>query len=96
MSTTPEFNIDHLALLARLDLSAEEKAAYTAQIGEVLEHMAKLREVDVTGIEPMAHAIPLDNVWRGDEAEAGLPVEEALRNAPARRDNMIAVPPVVE
>lgn len=96
MATTPEFNIDDLAMLARLNLSAEEKAAYTAQIGEVLEHMAKLREVDVTGIEPMAHAIPLDNVWREDVPEAGLPVEEALRNAPARRENMIAVPPVVE
>jgi aspartyl-tRNA(Asn)/glutamyl-tRNA(Gln) amidotransferase subunit C len=96
MADTPEFNIDHLALLARLNLSAEEKAAYTGQLGEVLAHMAKLREVDVTGVEPMAHAIPLDNVWRADEPRPGLPVAEVLRNAPAQRDHMIAVPPVVE
>lgn len=96
MSDAPDFNIDHLARLARLNLTGEEKVAFTTQLGEVLEHMAKLREVDVSGVEPMAHAIPLDNVWRGDEARPGLPVEEALRNAPAKRENMIAVPPVVE
>ena len=52
--------------------------------------------VDVTGIEPTAHAFPVVNVWADDVAQPGLPVEAALRNAPAQRENMIAVPKVVE
>ncbi len=96
MSTVPDLNIDHIAKLARLELSEDEKAAFTAQLGEVLGHIEKLKEVNVDGIEPMAHAFPLDNVWRDDVARPGLSVEDALRNAPAQRNNMIAVPPVVE
>ena len=58
--------------------------------------MRQLEQVDVTGVEPTAHAFPLFNVWADDLAKPGLPVEAALRNAPAQRDNMIVVPKVVE
>ena len=57
---------------------------------------AKLKQVDVTGVEPMAHAAPVFNVWREDVAQPGLSVEQALRNAPAQRQNMVVVPKVVE
>ena len=96
MSKTPELNIDHVAKLARLALTAEEKAMYATQLGDVLAYIETLKEVDVSGVEPTAHAFPLYNVWREDKAEPGLPVEKVLMNAPAQRDNMIVVPKVVE
>ena len=92
----PQLNIEHTAKLARLALTAEEKATFSQQLGTVLHHIEQLSKVDVTGIEPTAHAFPVTNVWAEDVAKAGLPVDQALRNAPAQRDNMIAVPKVVE
>ena len=62
----------------------------------MLAYIAQLNEVDVSGVEPTAHAFPIVNVWAADVAEPGLAVEDALRNAPAKRDNMFAVPRVVE
>lgn len=96
MSQPADFNIDHLANLARLALTAEEKARFSAQIGDVLAYIAQLKEVDVSGVEPTAHAFPVFNVWAEDMPQPGLPVEVALRNAPAQRDHMIVVPKVVE
>ncbi len=97
MSALPEdLNIDHIANLARLALTAEEKAKFAAQLGDVLASIEQLKRVDVTGVEPTAHGFPIYNVWAEDEAQPGLPVEKALRNAPAQRQNMIVVPKVVE
>lgn len=96
MSTAPQLDIDHVAKLARLALSPEEKAKFAQQLGDVLHHIAQLEKVDVTGIEPMAHAAPVFNVWAEDVARPGLPVEAALKNAPAQRDHMVVVPKVVE
>jgi aspartyl-tRNA(Asn)/glutamyl-tRNA(Gln) amidotransferase subunit C len=96
MSSAPDLNIDHVAKLARLALTPEEKARYAAQLGDVLAYIETLKEVDVSGVEPTAHAFPLYNVWREDKAHPGLPVEKALMNAPAQKDNMISVPTVVE
>jgi aspartyl-tRNA(Asn)/glutamyl-tRNA(Gln) amidotransferase subunit C len=96
MSKAPELNIDHIAKLARLALTPEEKASFAAQLGDVLRYIETLGEVDVSAVEATAHAFPLSNVWREDAAEPGLPVEKALANAPAQRDNMVAVPKVVE
>jgi aspartyl-tRNA(Asn)/glutamyl-tRNA(Gln) amidotransferase subunit C len=96
MSKAPDLKIDHLAKLARLALSEEEKTRYAAQISGILSYIETLNEVDVSGVEPTAHAFPLFNVWREDKAEPGLPVEKALQNAPAQRDNMVSVPKVVE
>jgi len=76
-----ELDLDALARLARLALTSEEKATF---------------QVDVTGVEPSAHAHPQHNVWQEDEVGPGLPPEEALRNAPAQREQMVAVPKVVE
>jgi aspartyl-tRNA(Asn)/glutamyl-tRNA(Gln) amidotransferase subunit C len=95
-SSPTDLNIDHVASLARLALTPEEKAHFASQLGDVLAAIEKLKQVDVTGVEPTAHAFPLFNVWEADEARPGLPVQEALRNAPAQRDHMIVVPKVVE
>lgn len=96
MPAPADLNIDHVAKLARLALTPEEKATFALQLGEVLHHIEQLSKADVSGVEPTAHAFPVYNVWAEDVAQPALPVEAALRNAPARRDNMIVVPKVVE
>lgn len=96
MSSAPQLDIDHVAKLARLALTAEEKATFARQLGSVLHHIEQLSKVDVAGIEPSAHAFAVHNVWQEDVARSGLPVDQALRNAPAQRDHMVVVPKVVE
>lgn len=96
MASRPEFDIDHVANLARIALTPEEKARFSAQLADVLAHISRLQEVDVSGIEPTAHAFPMDNVWAEDAPGPGLSPEEALRNAPSKRDGMFVVPKVVE
>lgn len=97
MSAEPtEINLDYVANLARIRLTPEEKETYGSQLGSILEYFQKLREVDVDGIEPMAHAFDLANVWGEDIAEAGLSPEAGLQNAPAQREQQIVVPKVVE
>lgn len=96
MSANSDLNIDYLANLARLALTGAEQEKFSRQLGDILHYVDKLRQVDVTGVEPMAHASPVFNVWAEDVARPGLPVAEALRNAPAQRHHMIVVPKVVE
>ncbi len=96
MSQPADLNIDHVAQLARLALTPEEKAKFAQQLGDVLHHIEQLKKVDVTGVEPTAHAAPVFNVWADDVAKPGLPVDLALKNAPAQRDHMVVVPKVVE
>jgi len=96
MSAPGKLDIDHVARLARLALTPEEKARFAAQLGDVLNYVSQLAEVDIAGIEPTAHAFPVSNVWDEDVPRPGLPVEAALRNAPSQRDHMFVVPKVVE
>ena len=96
MPPAPDLDIDYVANLARLALSPAEQRKFARQLGDILHYVEKLKQVDVAGVEPMAHASPVFNVWAADVARPGLPVEQALRNAPARRDDMIVVPKVVE
>ena len=96
MPKPDDLRLDHVANLARLDLTPEEKARFATQLGDVLAYVAQLNEVDVSGVEPTAHAFPVVNVWAQDVPEPGLSVEEALLNAPERRDNMFVVPKVVD
>ncbi len=96
MASAPDLDLDHIARLARLALTPEEKVIYSAQLGDVLRHIAHLQEVDVSAVEPTAHAFPLTNVWAADVPGEALPVDVALRNAPAQRDQMFVVPKVVE
>ena len=96
MAETPRIDIDHVAKLARLALTPEEKAVFGSQLAGILSRVEALGRVDVSGIEPSAHAAAVNNVWREDAARPGLPVADALRNAPAQRDHMVVVPKVVE
>ncbi len=92
----PEFDIRYIAHLARLSLTAEEERKLGGQLGTILDYFAKLRELDVTGLEPMAHALPLANVVRPDTAHPSLPHDDALRNAPASANGLFVVPKIVE
>ena len=96
MSASEDLNIDRIANLARLALTPEEKEKFSAQLADVLTNIEKLKQVNVDGVEPTAHAFPIYNVWADDIAKPGLSVEDVLRNAPEKRDNMIVVPKVVE
>jgi aspartyl-tRNA(Asn)/glutamyl-tRNA(Gln) amidotransferase subunit C len=91
-----DLDIEHVAVLARIALTADERARFSAQLGDVLASIALLQEVDVEGVEPTAHASPVFNVWAADHAGPALPVEVALRNAPEQREGMFAVPKVVD
>ena len=91
-----DFNIRYVARLARIELAPEEERTLGAQLGNILGYVAKLKEVDVSQVEPMAHAFPLVNVTRPDEPAAPLAHEEAMRNAPARAGGLFVVPKIVE
>jgi len=91
-----DLKLDHIANLARINLTADEKERFGRQLGDVLAYVALLNEVDVEGVEPTAHAYPVVNVWADDVPEPGLSFEDALRNTPEKRDNMFVVPKVVE
>lgn len=94
--SAPDFNIKYVAHLARLKLSPEEETQLGAQLGNILGYIEKLKEVDVTGVEPTAHAFPMVNVFRADEVRPGLSNDDALRNAPKRASGLFVVPKVVE
>ena len=96
MTKPKDLDLDHVATLARINLTPEEKERFASQIGDVLAHIAQLNEVDVSGVEPTAHAFPVVNVWADDIPEPGLSVGDALLNAPEKRDNMFVVPKVVD
>jgi aspartyl-tRNA(Asn)/glutamyl-tRNA(Gln) amidotransferase subunit C len=91
-----DIDVKYVAHLARLTLSAEEEQKIGAQLSNILGYIEKLKEVDVTGVEPTAHAFPLVNVTRPDEVRPSLSNEEALRNAPSTANGLFIVPKIVE
>ena len=90
------FNIEYIAHLARLELSPQERAKLGGQLAPILGYVTKLQELDVSGIEPTAHAVPLVNITRPDEVLPSLPHEEAIRNAPSQANRLFMVPKIVE
>lgn len=88
--------IEHIAALARLRLTDEEKARYREQLSAVLDYMTKLRQVDTSAIEPTATVLPLRTVLRPDAVRPSLTLAELLANAPAAEADMFRVPPVLE
>jgi aspartyl-tRNA(Asn)/glutamyl-tRNA(Gln) amidotransferase subunit C len=91
-----EIDIAHVAKLARLELTDDETARLRAQLGQILEHAARVGEVAAADVEPTASPIPRANVYREDVPEPSLPVEEALRNAPEREGDRFRVPRIAE
>ena len=95
MKITKE-EVEYVAHLARLDFSEAEKVKFTSQLNNILMYMDKLNEVDTTGIEPMSHAIALQNAFRDDAVEESLGLELSLSNAPEARGPFFRVPKVIE
>jgi aspartyl-tRNA(Asn)/glutamyl-tRNA(Gln) amidotransferase subunit C len=91
-----EIDIEHVARLARLELTDEEKARLREQLGVILEAAAKVSEVATDDVPPTAYAIARSNVLRPDEITPSLTVEEVLSNAPEVEDDRFKVPRVVE
>jgi len=92
----PAIDINYVAHLARLALTPQEQQKCGGQLGYILEHIEKLKELDVTNIEPTAHASLRVNVTRADEVRSSLPHDDALRNAPAQANGLFIVPKIVE
>jgi aspartyl-tRNA(Asn)/glutamyl-tRNA(Gln) amidotransferase subunit C len=95
MSLSPD-DVRWVAHLARLELSAEELATMTRQLSAILEYVDLLKQVNTDGIEPLAHPLPLQNVFREDEPAPSLSVNAALANAPQRHGDFYSVPAVLE
>ena len=91
-----EIDIEHVARLARLNLTDEEKTRLRAQLGVILEHAARVQEVAADDVPPTAQAVPRANVLRPDIVEPGLTHEEALSNAPEEEAGRFKVPRIVE
>lgn len=90
-----EQEVRHVAKLARLACTDEEIVRLTAQLGAILDYVAQLQEIDTTDVEPLAHCLPISNVFRDDAVRPSLSNEEALANAPDRDGEFFAVPKVL-
>jgi aspartyl-tRNA(Asn)/glutamyl-tRNA(Gln) amidotransferase subunit C len=91
-----KIDVNYVAHLARLELSAGEVERFSRQLDDILGYVRQLEQLDVENIEPMAHATPVYDVMREDQARPGAGTESALGNAPERSSNQFRVTRVVE
>jgi aspartyl-tRNA(Asn)/glutamyl-tRNA(Gln) amidotransferase subunit C len=96
MSKITEAEVRETALLARLELADDEVARLTGELDKILGYMETLNRLDVSGVEPTTHAVPMDLPLREDRLGPQLPVEEALADAPRRQDSLFEVPKIIE
>lgn len=95
MSLTTD-QVRWVAHLARLELSDTDLQTLTRQLSAILDYVNQLQQVNTDGVEPLAHPLPIHNVFRDDEPASSLPVDAALANAPDRHDDFYGVPAVLE
>ena len=93
---TSKIDVSYVAHLARLHLTADEQVRFAAQLKDILAYVAKLNEVDVSGVAPTAHAITRANVWRADEVRPSLATATVMANAPEQARDLFIVPRIVE
>ena len=91
-----DFDIKYVANLARITLTPDQEARLGSQLDDILGYVKKLEELDVSDVEPMAHAVPLYNVMRADEVKPSISNDEALANAPKKANGLFVVPKIVE
>ncbi|MGH7366055.1 MAG: Asp-tRNA(Asn)/Glu-tRNA(Gln) amidotransferase subunit GatC [Candidatus Rokuibacteriota bacterium] len=89
-------DVEHVARLARLELSAAEKERMSRELDGILTYIDKLRALDTTGVEPTSHAVPVTNVMRDDVPRPSLPRADTLANAPDRQGELFRVPKIIE
>jgi len=88
--------VEHVAKLARLEVSEDEKAMFARQLSAILTHMDQLKEVDTEGVDPTTTVLPTENVFREDAVKPSLTQERALANAPDQADGFLRVPKILE
>lgn len=87
--------VDHIAELARLELTESELEEYTSQLNKILEYVEKLNKLNTENVEPLSHPIEGENVFRDDVVKPSIDREEALKNAPSKDDEFFKVPKVI-
>jgi len=88
-------DVEHVALLARLELTEAEKEIYTRQLNDILDHFKSLQGLDTSNIEPTAHLLSLYNVFRDDQVDQHLPAEKVLANCPEQDEGCFKVPRII-
>ncbi|MBI5166177.1 MAG: Asp-tRNA(Asn)/Glu-tRNA(Gln) amidotransferase subunit GatC [candidate division NC10 bacterium] len=88
--------VEHVARLARLELTEEEKERFTRELNSILTYFDKLNELNTEDVEPTSHVIPIVNVFREDEVRPSYPREEVLSNAPEEEEAFFKVPRILE
>lgn len=88
--------VDHVARLARLDLSDEERTRMQAELSAILEHAERIQALDLDGLDPTSHPVPLTNMMRPDEVTPSLDPGAALSNGPEVEDGRFRVPRIIE
>lgn len=96
MADTTHMDVSYIANLARIHLTEEETLLFQGQLDQVLSYVEQLGELDVSNVEPTAHAMPLVNVLRDDTPQTSLDHDAVISNAPAARDGQILVPKILE
>lgn len=96
MARISKEEVEHVALLGRLQLSPEEKERLGVELNRILDAFTELQALDTEGVEPTAHAIPMTNVFRSDDVGECLEPEEVLEDAPDRTDQYFRVPQIIE
>jgi aspartyl-tRNA(Asn)/glutamyl-tRNA(Gln) amidotransferase subunit C len=89
-------DVEHVAELARLELTAAEKEQFIAQLNSILTYVEKLSELNTDGVEPTSHVLPLSNVFREDEVRPSLDRDRVLQNAPQESHFFFKVPRIIE
>ena len=89
-------NVRKVARLARLELSSADLTKMAAQLSAILSYVDQLEQLNTDNVEPMAHPLPVQNVFRADEPTPSLPVGEALKNAPVRSGDFFGVPAILD
>ena len=96
MAGTSDLDVVYVARLARINLTEEEEKIFQKQLDDVLKYVERLLQLDVTGVDAAAHALPVFNVFRDDGPRDWFTAEEALSNAPRQQNGLFVVPKVVE
>ena len=96
MAGTSDLDVAYVAKLARIKLTEDEARTFQRQLDDVLKYVEKLRQLDVTGVDAAAHALPVFNVFREDAARDSFTAKQALSNAPRQANGLFVVPKVVE
>ena len=89
-------DVERIAHLARIELTADEAAEYQPQLEQIVGYVDKLKELDLSEVEPTAHAMPMRDVVREDQARPGLDRERVMANAPISKNGQIVVPKIVD